>query len=214
MDVYLVRHGESEYNIGATENLDSPLTPLGEQQAARTALRLADVGLTQVCVSPFRRTLLTAGPICAATHLKADIFSEICEYFSEDNPGYQTFTGLDTETIQHDFPWATVGSAFPLPSAWCPFPLENGRALIARAERARDTLWSRYGATNAQILLISHADTVGRLTEAFLRVQPYPASPPWVENCSVTLLHCGSDSSQPATLRYANDISHLVGLKP
>ena len=50
--------------------------------------------------------------------------------------------------------------------------------------------------------------------EVFQRDTPYPAEPPWMGNCSVTRLHCGDDTDAPASLVYANDVSHVADLSP
>ena len=212
MEIYLVRHGQSEYNAGLTAHLDSGLTPTGRAQAARTAARLADEGLTHAYASPLRRTLQTIGPICAASHLRAEVYAEVCEYFCADNDAYKTFQGLSPQQISEQYPFAFVSASFPCTLVWWQQQLETNAMLSARAERARDTLLRRHAATDQRVLVVSHADTVGRLMEAFLRVSPYPDNPPWVDNCGVTRLHCPPDISQPATLIYANDTQHLAGL--
>ena len=212
MELYLVRHGQSEYNIGLTDYLDSGLTPTGRAQAARTATRLADEGLTHAYTSPLRRTLQTIGPICEECRLRAEIYPEVCEFFSADNSGYRTFPGLSPAQISEEYPFSVVGDSFPCAPVWWPQQLETMGMLSARAERVRDALLRLHAATDDRVLVVSHADTVGRLMEAFRRVFPYPASPPWMDNCSVTRLHCPPDVSQAATPIYANDTGHLAGL--
>ena len=212
MEIYLVRHGQSEYNVGLTEYLDSGLTVAGQAQAERTARRLAGEKLTRAYASPLRRTLQTIGPICVACRLRAEVNAEVCEYFSITNRGYEAFQGLSPQCISEDFPFAYVGDTFPCDPVWWPQQLETAEMLSARAERVRDTLLGLYAATRESVLIVSHADTVGRLMEAFLHVSPYPADPPWMDNCSVTRLHCPTDAAQAATLIYANDTAHLRDL--
>ena len=212
MELYLVRHGQSEYNIGLTEHLDSGLTPTGRAQAGRTAARLAAEKLTHIYASPLRRTLQTTQPICAACHLRAEVSAEVCEYFSINNAAYRTFQGLRPEEITRDYPFAFFGDSFPCDLVWWPQQLETNALLSERAERVRDVLLRRHAATEHRVLIVSHADTVGRLMEAFLRVFPYPADPPWVDNCAVSRLHCPPDVAQAAGLIYANDAAHLAGL--
>jgi broad specificity phosphatase PhoE len=62
-DVWLVRHGQSQANAGqVTQHPKSiALTELGWEQAKRVAKRL-DVAAQRVIVSPYARTLDTAGP--------------------------------------------------------------------------------------------------------------------------------------------------------
>ncbi len=214
MELYLVRHGQSEYNIGLTENLDSGLTPIGRVQARRTAARLADEGLTHIYASPLRRTLETAEPVCAACRLRAEVFAQVCEFFSAHTEGYRTFQGLTPDEIAREMPWAFVGDSFPCDLHWWPAQLETPPMLIRRAEHARDALLRLHAGTDHRVLVISHADTVGRLMEVFLRALPYPAEPPWMGNCSVTRLHCADSPDGAATLVYANDVAHVADLSP
>ena len=214
MEIMLVRHGQSEANAGLTEFLDSPLTPLGRQQAQLTAACLRGEGLTQAYVSPLRRTLETIRPICEVTRLQAEVYADICEYFSAHYPGYKTFPGLTPARIRQEFSFAFFGDTFPCSDAWWPQDLEDDTRMYARAVRVRDALLGLYGATNEHLLIVSHAETVGRLTEAFLRVPPAPDDPPWSDNCGITRLRVSPDPSAAALLLTQNDTSHLASLLP
>jgi len=70
MKIFLVRHGESEGNLGGTLQgcrLDTPLTRRGRRQAEALAVRLAEAGIDDVVASPMARARETA-EICAAPH--------------------------------------------------------------------------------------------------------------------------------------------------
>lgn len=211
MEIFLVRHGQSEANAGWTEFLDSPLTPLGQAQAEATAKRLCDAGLTQAYVSPLRRTLETIRPLCEAADLPAEVAADICEYFNAKWPDYQTFQGLTPTQIRAEFPFAFFGETFPCADAWWPQEMEDDALMAARAVRVREALLRLHGGQADRLLLVSHAETVGRLTEAFLHLPP-EADPPWSDNCGVTLLRI-DDPTQPATMRLQNDRSHLAHLE-
>jgi len=208
MDITLVRHGQSESNAGLSEHLDSALTPLGSEQARLTALRLRRIGLTQAYVSPLRRTLQTIAPLCEATGLRAEVYADLCEYFSAHWSGYQDFEGLSPAQISAEFPFAFFGDTFPCPDYWWPQTLENDALMYARALRVRDALLRLYAGTDAHLLIVSHAETVGRVTEAFLHVPPQE-EPPWSDNCGVTLLRV-HDPGEPAEQMLQNDTSHLM----
>lgn len=69
MNIYLVRHGQSEGNIsgnvyGAT---DYPLTALGREQAAMIQAHFKDIPLTAVYSSPLQRAYVI-GEMIAKTH--------------------------------------------------------------------------------------------------------------------------------------------------
>ena len=70
MKIFLVRHGESEGNLGGTLQgcrLDTPLTRRGRRQAEALAVRLAEAEVDDVVASPMARARETA-QICAAPH--------------------------------------------------------------------------------------------------------------------------------------------------
>ena len=70
MKIFLVRHGESEGNLGGTLQgcrLDTPLSRRGRRQAEALAVRLAEAEVDDVVASPMARARETA-EICAAPH--------------------------------------------------------------------------------------------------------------------------------------------------
>jgi len=211
MRITLVRHGQSEANAGLTEHLDSPLTELGCRQADLTARSLSRAGLTRAYVSPLRRALQTITPFCELTHMRAEVYADICEYFNAKWPGYRQFPGLTPDQITTQFPFAYFGETFPCSVAWWPHTLEDDELMYARAQRVRDALIALHGGSGEHLLIVSHAETVGRLTEAFLRIPVVTAEPPWSDNCAVTRLHV-FDPNRPAELLAQNDTTHLAAL--
>ena len=213
MHITLVRHGQSEANAGLTDHLDSFLTPLGQQQVVLTAQTLSGEGLTRAYVSPLRRTLQTIAPFCDLTGLKAEVYADICEYFSAHWPGYKNFPGLTPDEITEQFPFAFFGVTFPCSASWWPQTLEDDQKMYARAERVRDALISLHGGSEDHLLIVSHAETVGRLTEAFLHIPAVSEEPPWSDNCGITRLYL-SNPAEPAQVLTQNDITHLADLDP
>jgi broad specificity phosphatase PhoE len=215
MQVTFLRHGESEHNAGLTTNLDSRLTPLGEQQSLATAQRFRKNGVnrdnTIAFVSPLLRTLQTLQPTVMQLALQAEVFADVCEYFSIRNDGYRTFEGLSTEQIQNDFPWAQIGTHFVCEDIWWPRNPENDLLLYDRASKVRDQLIAEYFDTKMNLLIVSHADPIGRMIEAFLRIPPNLDGPPWSGNCSVTQLLVKA-FDRPAEVLTMNDTSHLSAL--
>lgn len=62
MDLYIIRHGESQGNIGL--DVDDPkLTELGEKQAELLALRLRNIKFDAILSSPLTRAVQTATPL-------------------------------------------------------------------------------------------------------------------------------------------------------
>jgi broad specificity phosphatase PhoE len=212
MEILLVRHGQSEANAGLTDFLDSPLTLLGQEQARLTAERLRGEGVTRAYVSPLRRTLQTIQPICEAIDRPAEVYADVCEYFSAHYPGYRTFPGLTPAQIQQQFPFTFFGDTFPCSDIWWPQEAEDDARMYDRAVRVRDALLELYAGTTERLLIVSHAETVGRLTEEFLRIPLTPEEPPWSDNCGITQLCIKDDPEAPATAQSLNDTSHLSSL--
>ena len=228
MEVYLVRHGQSEANAGLTKHLDSPLTDLGQAQARLTAQYLATQGITRAYVSPLIRTLQTMSPICAALGMDAVAFPPVCEYFSSHHPDFLTFQGLSPSEIGKRFPCVKITHEFSCDIPWWPDGFETRRTAYDRAVRVRDSLLSRFADTAEKILIVSHADPIGHLIEAITRVEPNPDCPPWSDNCAITRLRVrarseaesadhhplreGVDAHAPAEVITQNDSTHLASL--
>jgi len=70
MDLYLVRHGESEIPEDAVQT-DFPLSALGREQAARVGERFARLKINHLITTPYKRTQETAQAIAAPAGVKA-----------------------------------------------------------------------------------------------------------------------------------------------
>ena len=66
MTIYLIRHAQSAFNAVYDPKepdpmiFDAPITPLGESQARQLRTEVSQLGILNVIVSPFTRTLQTA----------------------------------------------------------------------------------------------------------------------------------------------------------
>ena len=103
MSIYLIRHGESEFNVGAPHPkdpliFDAPLTHLGQKQADRAREKILRLGIKAVICSPLTRAIQTAlrifdgtAPITIeATH--RELLSNSCD------------VGRSPEELAKDFP--------------------------------------------------------------------------------------------------------------
>jgi probable phosphoglycerate mutase len=72
-EVWLVRHADAYVGLQRLDEgvLDPPLSPVGLEQAARLARRLAGVPLGAVWSSPLRRAVQTAAPVARSHGLEA-----------------------------------------------------------------------------------------------------------------------------------------------
>jgi broad specificity phosphatase PhoE len=81
-ELLLIRHGESEANIGRSADPDCSLSDLGLEQAQKLAKRLSryDLGDFLALTSPYRRAIQTAEEIALATGLQFVIEDSIREW--------------------------------------------------------------------------------------------------------------------------------------
>jgi len=84
-DLILIRHGQSEGNIGLSDHPDCALTEPGLDQARRVGRELAQLDLSNftALVSPYSRAQCTAQAISEATALTFQIDPEIREWGKE-----------------------------------------------------------------------------------------------------------------------------------
>ncbi len=81
MEIVFVRHGEPAWIDEGRGKLDPRLTDRGQKQAERVASRIAADrrAITEILVSPARRSRETAAPIEAATGLAATVVPDLLE---------------------------------------------------------------------------------------------------------------------------------------
>jgi 2,3-bisphosphoglycerate-dependent phosphoglycerate mutase len=122
-----VRHGETLWNVEGREmgQLDSPLTPLGVEQAQRLARRLSGMKIDVVYSSNLGRALDTAAIIAAACH--TDVRPD--PGLRERNMGI--FQGLTQAEIERQYP--VEGRAYAKDQNYA---IPNGESGPQRAERS------------------------------------------------------------------------------
>lgn len=102
--VYLVRHGETEWNVQGRRQgqLDSPLTPTGIAQARGHAAALRGEAVDAVFTSPLGRARSTADIIARELGLTVVVIDELAEVH------HGHFAGLSTQDIELRYPaqWA------------------------------------------------------------------------------------------------------------
>lgn len=78
MDLYIIRHGESQGNVG--QDVENPrLTEFGQKQAELLALRLRNVKFDAILSSPLTRAVQTATPLAELRGMPITVFDELYE---------------------------------------------------------------------------------------------------------------------------------------
>ena len=92
-ELIMVRHGESEANVGLSTDPDCPLTPRGLDQARVLATRFAHLDLRGFLAlsSPYRRAVQTAEALSASIGLRFEIDTDLREWGATAVVGGETY---------------------------------------------------------------------------------------------------------------------------
>jgi glucosyl-3-phosphoglycerate phosphatase len=131
----LLRHGQSEFNVHFTATrrdpgiVDPRLTPLGEQQAAEAAGRLAGERIARIITSPYTRALQTAAIVAERIGAPVIVNPIVRERYAFTCDIGSPRTHLALAWPGHDF--STIEEI------WWPPQEEQADAVIGRAARFR-----------------------------------------------------------------------------
>jgi broad specificity phosphatase PhoE len=150
--MYLLRHGQSFFNLHFTETRVDPgiedpeLTPLGHAQARDAAAALAGAAVSRVIVSPYTRALQTAEPILQVHPVPVDVMHEVRE-----RTAFVCDVGRAPEVLAARFPRHEFDH---LPARWWHEGIESSEETIARADAFRAVMAARDD--HHTTLLVSH----------------------------------------------------------
>jgi broad specificity phosphatase PhoE len=154
-DVYLVRHGETEWSLSGqhTGLTDLPLTAHGEEQALRLRARLKPVSFAKVFSSPLQRALRTAE--LAGYGSAAELDSDLIEW------NYGDYEGKKRDWILADRPdWLIFRDGCP-----------NGESPAAVGIRA-DRVIARICRVKGHVLVFSSGHILRVLMARWLGLEP------------------------------------------
>jgi broad specificity phosphatase PhoE len=150
--MFLLRHGQSYFNLHFTETQKDPgiedpeLTPLGHEQASAAALRLGRAGITRVIVSPYIRALQTAEPFLALPGVKVEVMQQVRE-----RTAFACDIGSSPGILAEKFPYHDFAH---LPAQWWHDGVESETEIVARARAFRAAMVLREDSQST--LLVSH----------------------------------------------------------
>lgn len=161
MNLYLVRHGQTEFSrenrfCGTT---DPPLTDVGQAMAAAFAKAYAATTWAAIYTSPMIRARQTAEPlerVAGVTAMVEDGLTEIA---------YGEWEGLTVDEVKTRWPDAYEYWAEDVASRGAPGG-ETAFHVAARAMRAVESIRTRH--TEGNVLLVSHKATLRIITCALL----------------------------------------------
>ena len=181
MELYLIRHGETEWSRARrhTGRTDLPLSPAGEAEARALGQHLRGLEVDRVLSSPMTRATTTAA--LAGFGDRVELTDALLEV------DYGDYEGRTTTEIRASRP------GWDLFRDGCP----GGETVEDAAARARGLL-NDLGASDGRVLLSSHGHQLRILTAVFLGLPPDTARHLFLGTASLSVL--GVEHEWPAVL--------------
>lgn len=234
MQLFLIRHGESENNVlfrqngGTTGRVSEPrLTELGAHQANLLAehvarpftppdeLNMNGYGLTHLYSSLMVRAVQTATAVAQATKLPLHAWELVHEgggiFEHDEETG--TYTGLPGENrrfYETHFPHLilpeTVGE-----EGWWNRPYETRPQMMARVETFLEELLARHGRTEDKVAIVSHGGFINGVLRTIFGVYDGDEAVNWsvwykINNTAITRIDFNDGN---VSLAYHNRTCHL-----
>jgi broad specificity phosphatase PhoE len=181
VELYLVRHGETEWSRARrhTGRTDLPLSPAGEAEARALGTHLHGLPVDRVLSSPMKRAVATAR--LAGFGDRLETHPALIEF------DYGEYEGLTSTEI-----WA-MRPGWDLFRDGCP----GGETVAEVAERTRSLL-AELAVGEGRVLLFGHGHTLRILTVCYLGLAPETARHLFLGTASVSVL--GVEHTWPAIL--------------
>ncbi|GAN81360.1 histidine phosphatase family protein [Acidocella aminolytica] len=158
--MFLLRHGQSYFNLHFTETRRDPgiedpeLTPRGHEQAHAAAETLMDARITRVIVSPYTRALQTAEPFLCRPGIRVEVRDEVRERCA-----FSCDIGSPPDRLADRFPHHEFGH---LPERWWHEAVESEAEVEARARTFHEFVQELDDADST--LVVSHWGFILALT--------------------------------------------------
>lgn len=200
MDLYLIRHGESDIPPDTFQN-DFPLSALGATQAAELAKRFRDTRIDHLITTPYQRTAATAAAIARVAGVDAI-----------EEPGLGSFRAggfhdVAVSKAREAYPeW--FEKTYPLQS----YELAGGESAAAFFERVTEAfvkkVWARYSESrDLNVVVVCHEETINALLHHFLGLTFAGFQTFKLDHTSITRVN--SRQHRPR-ITAVNDIAHLI----
>ena len=189
--IFLIRHGETAGN--ATRVLqfpDIPLTPRGQEQAARLGERLAREGITGILSSDMTRAAMTAEAVARATRLPVTFEPLLHER------NFGDIRGRAYDTLGFD----------PFALDYAPPNGESWEAFHARVDRAWQRVRDLAAATSGHLAVVTHGLVCRSIASRHVSLIDGLVVPERWENTSVTIV----DAAEPWRVQLLNCCAHLI----
>jgi ribonuclease H / adenosylcobalamin/alpha-ribazole phosphatase len=199
VELYLVRHGESDIPPGRAQN-DYPLSTLGRQQAEQVGKRFAGMHIDHLVTTPYRRCLETAQAIADVTGV--------------DHTELPGLGALESGRLK-DIPLVQIAEEFPELAK--PGVLDYSQAGAESpqqfSERITTTfvehIWDRYWREDLTVVSVSHEETINAILFHLLGAQFEGFHGFRIDHTSVSAVDVRLERPR---IKFTNDVSHLGDL--
>ena len=204
LQVYLVRHGETQWNAERRiqGQSDSPLTAKGEQPAMQVATRAKELGITHIISSDLGRTRRTAEIIAQACG--CDILLD--PRLRELNMGVLETRNIDSLTEEEEN-WRRQ-----LVNGTKDGRIPQGESMLELSERMHSALASCLELPQgSRPLLVSHGIALGCLVSTILGLPAWAERRLRLRNCSISRVDYQESQwlASGWVVETAGDVSHL-----
>ena len=203
MKLIAVRHGEAEWNRAQREmgQMNSPLTPLGIQQAEAIARRLSQIPFAALYSSDLGRAMQTAEIIGAASHMPVTVDAGLRER------ALGIFEGLTVEEMRQRFPRERAEFERHDPD----YAVPGGESARQRQERGARALTAIAENHPGQtVVAVTHGGMLTGFFAFVVGMQPGDGQAFFKGNCSYNSFEYSESGWRLETW---NDTSHLGGLE-
>ncbi len=200
MQLYLMRHGQSQNNAGNASAHNVPLTSLGLEQVRRAADALADQRFDAIYCSPLKRALQTA----AILHSRLGIAPYVHPSFSETGFSWGEPDATRGQ-LQTDYPDFILDESITT-NGWAPADSETQEEAYERACKIVQWLSTRHSEPDSRILVVSHGNYGGILIGSVVGVRPCGYTQFSQHNTGISRADIVDEQSK---LRFLNATTHL-----
>jgi broad specificity phosphatase PhoE len=196
----LLRHGQTELSVHRrySGRGDPELTPLGHEQAARVAARLAAVPeIAAVLTSPLCRARQTAVAVAEATGAPLEVRDGLVE---TDFGAWEGMTFAEARARDPELHGRWLGAEDVVPPDGESFAVVAARVAVERAE-----IVARY--PGATVVLVSHVTPIKQLLREALEAGPALLYRLHVDLASLSIAEFYPDGG--TSVRLVNDTGHL-----
>lgn len=205
--VYLVRHGETEWNAARRiqGQSDSPLTQHGEAQARLVGQRLASAGITHMIASDLGRTKRTAELLAEYCLREGEITFD--SRLRELHMGVLEKRDMDSLTLEEE-EWrrrlVNGTHEWRIPEG------ESMAELCTRMLAALDSCLSL--PQDSKVVLVSHGIALSCLVSSLIGVTPGSERRLRLRNCSISLVEYQQSAwlAPGWAVEFAGDVEHLT----